>query len=113
MTFTSQNNQQEITLPYQRTVKAPFTAEELQWIIRLQNEQRQSIANQLRDSIGQVLTCCKLLVETKQPDNEQKVLEMVSKHLQQSINDIMHLSYKMTESFHLEERPFQNSFMGG
>ena len=90
-------------MPNIGTITEDFTPDDLRWIIRLQNEERQSIGYQLRDSIGQVLTCCKLLLETKQEQNgETKILEMVNKHLQQTIGDIMHLSYKMTDNLKLE-----------
>ena len=57
MTLTNPTNAR-----YLHANEDAFTSEDLKWIIRLQNEERQSIGNQLRDSIGQVLTCCKLLL---------------------------------------------------
>lgn len=90
-------------LPINSVIPEDFTTEDLKWIIRLQNEERQSVGYQLRDSIGQVLTCCKLLLETKQVQGgEAKILELVNRHLQQTIGDIMHLSYKMTDNLKLE-----------
>ena len=99
MTFTSDNRYQETVLLCDTAKPDLFSSEDLRWIIQLQNEERQSVAHQLRDSVGQVLTCCKLLLETKQPNNEKRVLELVNKHLQQSISEIMHLSYKLSEGF--------------
>lgn len=99
MTFKSNNHYQETVLLCDTVKPDLFSSEDLRWIIQLQNEEKQSVANQLRDSVGQVLTCCKLLLETKQPDNEQRVLELVNKHLQKTIGEIMHLSYKLTDSF--------------
>lgn len=101
MTLT--NNQTTAAVHNIGTITEDFTPDDLRWIIRMQNEERQSVGYQLRDSIGQVLTCCKLLLETKQMQNgETKILEMVNKHLQQTIGDIMHLSYKMTDNLKLE-----------
>ena len=99
MTFTTDNYTRDAILSSNNTNADSFTSDDLKWIIHLQNEERQSVALQLRDSIGQVLTCCKLLLETRQPANEQRVLELVRKHLQQTIGDIMNLSYKMAEKY--------------
>lgn len=100
MTLT--NNQPTDMHPY-GAIPEHFNADDLKWIIRMQNEERQSVGYQLRDSIGQVLTCCKLLLETKQTQSgETRILEMVNKHLQQTIGDIMHLSYQMTDNLKLE-----------
>ena len=99
MTFTSESPCKATAFMGQHSASETFTLEDLEWIVRLQNEERQSVAHQLRDSVGQVLTCCKLLLETKQPENEQRVLQQVNKHLQQSISEIMHLSYKLSEGF--------------
>ena len=99
MTFTSDSHYKATALIGQRTTSDSLTLEDLEWIVRLQNEERQSVAHQLRDSVGQVLTCCKLLLETRQPENEQRVLELVNRHLQKTIGEIMHLSYKLTEGF--------------
>ena len=99
MTLTNQT-----AAHYSNAFDEAFTAEDLKWIIRLQNEERQSIGNQLRDSVGQVLTCCKLLLEAHSyQQNESKAVELVNKHLKQTINDIMHLSYKMTDQYQPHE----------
>jgi signal transduction histidine kinase len=65
-------------------------------VIYLQNEEREYVVTQLRDNIAQVLTSCKLLLETVQDrDDPSTFIEKVNKYLLQAVSDVTSLSYRI------------------
>jgi signal transduction histidine kinase len=88
----------EMLLPYSKAyaTSADDAINSLHSIICLQNEEREYIVTQLRDNIAQVLTSCKLLLETVQ-DREDKstFIERINKYLLQAVSDVTSLSYRV------------------
>jgi len=64
-------------------------------IINAQEKERYEISHELHDNVSQVLTTCKLLMETAAQENDNKFIRLSREHLQLAIDEIRNLSHQL------------------
>lgn len=64
-------------------------------IINAQEKERYEISHELHDNVSQVLTTCKLLMESAVKENDHKFIQLSSDHLQLALDEIRNLSHQL------------------
>lgn len=67
-------------------------------IIEAQEKERQEIAYELHDNISQVLSSCRLLLETVNKNNYHNVLKEVRANIDQAIDEVRGISHQLNTS---------------
>ncbi|MFI5185814.1 MAG: PAS domain S-box protein [Chitinophagales bacterium] len=69
--------------------------EVLQAIIHAQERERHEISHELHDNVSQILTTCKLLLDTAVQRDDKRYLQQANENIQKAIDEIRNISHRL------------------